>query len=283
MRKLIFLVFLIFFSTSVSALSISNVEVVPSRVSPGNSANIRLQIENEENFDVNDILVKLNLDGEDLPIAPTNSGIEKFILEIEEEDKEYVYFDVVVLSFAPLGVYKIPVTIIYEKDGEIVTKNDMVSLEVYSNPNLEVRISDPDFLFGEIIDLEFEVINKGLSDVTFLTFNLEDSEFYNIISDSSSYVGDVDSDDFERVDFKIMLDYPIPDQISFPIYLTYSDSLNQEHLSEFTVRKKVYSSDFIEAMGLLNNEKGFNFIFILPFILLLFLYHKFRRKKRLLI
>ena len=83
MKKLMFLMCLLLFSGSVSALSISDVEIIPSEVSPGNSANIRLQIENEENFDINDVSVKLDFSSEFLPIAPSNSGTEKFILEIE--------------------------------------------------------------------------------------------------------------------------------------------------------------------------------------------------------
>jgi len=160
MKKLIFLIFLILFSTSVSALSIIDVETVPSRISPGNSASIRIQIENEENFDINDVLIKLDLSSELLPIAPLDSGTENFILKIGEGDKNYVYFDVIVLSFASLGVYKIPLIIIYESNGEIITKNEMISLNVYSNPKLDIIISDPDFLVGQTSEVEFEIINK---------------------------------------------------------------------------------------------------------------------------
>jgi len=281
MRKLIFLVFLILFSASVSALSIVNVDTVPSRVSPGSSANIRLQIENEEDFDVNNILIKLNLDSEVLPIAPTNSGIEKFILEIEDEDKEYVYFDVVVLSFAPMGIYKIPVTISYEKDGDTITKDEMISLEVYSSPELDVIISEPDFLVGQTSEVEFEIINKGLSDVNFLNVILKESSFYNILTSSEVYVGELDSDDSDKISFNLQLNYPSPNQISFPIVLEYEDSNNIRITEDFIVKKKVYGLDEAIDLGLISKNGGvMKYFFIIFFVVLFFGYRKFKKKRK---
>jgi hypothetical protein len=281
MKKLMLLMLLLLFSTSVSALSIDGVEVVPSRVSPGNSANIRLQIENEENFDVNNVLIKLDLSSEFLPIAPIGSGTEKFILEIEDEDSEYVYFDVVVLAFAPLGVYKIPVVITYEENGEIIIKNEMISLEVYASPELDVLISGPDFLVGYVSEIEFEIINKGLSDVNFLNIILKESSFYNILTSSEIYVGELDSDDSDKVSFKLQLNYPTPSQISFPIVLEYEDSNNLKITKEFIVKKKIYSFDEAVKLGLISEEGGVaKFFLIILFVILFFGYRKFKKKRK---
>ncbi len=282
MKKIIALFILIVMSSSVFGLSISFLQVSPSKIEPGNSATIMIQIENEEDFDIQGVTIKLDLSDPSIPIATISTCTEKLIVELDEEDQEYVYFEVTVLPSAVPGVYKIPVIITYEDDdGEIIVKNEVIGLEIYSNPDLSILVSDPDFLLDKVSEIEFEVTNKGLSDVNFLNFILKDSSFYDIISSDEVYIGKLSSDDFDRVDFKIMLNYPIPTNVPFLVELEYYDSSNVFHKEEFNINKRVYTLSEAKLLGLVDEEKGSSKYLFFALILLIGIgYRKFKKKKR---
>tara|TARA_Y100000310_G_scaffold342784_1_gene447417 strand:+ start:171 stop:1034 length:864 start_codon:yes stop_codon:yes gene_type:complete len=284
MKKLIFLFFLILLSSPIYSLSITSVESFPSKIEPGNTANILLQIKNEENFDIERVTIKLDLSNPLLPIAPRGAGTEKFITEIGDEDEEYVYFDIVVLSYASLGIYRIPLLITYEVSEEIITKSEVISLEVYSPPDLDVKISNPDFLLAQVFEVEFEITNKGLSGVTSLNLKLEDSPFYDVISSQDIYVGKIDSDDFERVDFKVIMNYPIPNEVPFSINLEYYDSSNIKHTGDFKIKKRAYSLSEAKSLGLVEESRGsYTYIGFFVLIVLFLIYKRFKKKRKRLI
>jgi len=281
MKRILFLFWLIFLSFQVTGLSIESLDVSPSRIEPGGLATINMLIENEEDLDIENVLVKLDLSDLGLPIAPIGSGIEKFVLEIEDEENEYVYFDIMILPFAPLGVYKIPVVITYDKNEEALIKNEVISLEVYSNPIVEVVAINPDFLMGQSSNIEFKVINKGFSDVNFLSFKLKESSFYDFLSPNEAYMGTLDSDDFDTADFSLNINYPVPSEIPFTVILEYRDSSNQKHENSFIIYKKVYTFSEAKSLGLIPSDKSFGiYIPLIIFILFLLGYRRYKRKKK---
>ena len=110
---------------------------------------------------------------------------------------------------------------------------------------------------------------------------LGENLFYNVLTSSEVYIGELDSDDSDKVSFKVQLNYPTPRQISFPIILEYEDSNNFKITKEFIVKKKVYSFDEAVSLGLVSKSEGIMKYFLIIFLIVLFLgYRRFKKKRK---
>ena len=98
----------------VSALTINSVSTSPSQISPGETSIINIELENDGQYDIKDVSVSLNLldtPTSRLPFAPYDSSSEFTINEIREDRTKYAEFEIIVLSDAKSGIYKIPLEI----------------------------------------------------------------------------------------------------------------------------------------------------------------------------
>ena len=84
-------------------------------------------------------------------------------------------------------------------------------------------------LKGNREEVKIKIINKGLSDIRFLEVYVEESTKYDILSEREIYVGDLDSDDFDSVEFDVFFDKKIRDNAVMPVKLKYKDNFNNEY------------------------------------------------------
>src|SRR3989344_4567717 len=151
-----------------SALTISSVNTNPEVIAPGESSLIKIGVENEGNDDVEDVSVSLNL--KDVPFAPYSSSSEISFDEIRDGRLEYAEFEIIALSDAKSGIYKIPLEVSYRISGETQTrtKSSLIGISVNSKPIIDLGIETGLILRGQENQVSLRITNKGFSDVKFL-------------------------------------------------------------------------------------------------------------------
>lgn len=260
-----------------SALVVSSVSTNPMEIAPGETSTIEIVLENDMNIDISDVSVAL--DFREVPFAPFESSSEDSIDKIEEDEDEKARFRIIALNDAKSGIYKIPVSISYIENEIVKTKNSLISLNVNSKPELGLEVEEGLLLKNSRNDVEITIINKGLSDVRFLEIELGDSGYFEVLSRKKIYVGDIDSDDFDSVDFNIFFNKNAPDKVNLPVILTYKDSSNNEIRDNFNLVLDVYSREKAIEFGLITESKTSTYVGIVVLLVVIFLGYRSVRKR----
>ena len=211
-----------------SALTISSVDVSPSEIAPGGTAEITIDLKNNFDRTLSDIEVYLDFSSENLPLAPYGSGAEKSLEEIRSDKSKTIVFSVIALSDAKPGVYKIPAMITYTDNWTEVKKSSLISLSINSNPMLYITSEDSVLIKGQSNALSIKIVNKGLSDVKLLTVRLNEVIGINMLSQQEIYIGELSSDNFDSAEFRIFVSNNAPGILNVPVELEYRDATDNE-------------------------------------------------------
>jgi hypothetical protein len=261
------------------AISIKDVSSSPQEVAPGETINIEINIENIFEDDMYNLNVKLDLSG-NIPFAPYLSSSEKFLDEIEEGKEEDFNFKLIVLPETNSGIYKIPVEISYEdEEGNVSLKSELISVIVNSQPELKISLEEDILIRGEENIFSIKIVNSGLADVKFVYLNINDNdEGINFLSGKEQYIGDIDSDDFDNVEYKIHLNEKSLGIINLAVVLKFKDSTNKEFTKTENLILKTYSLKQAQDLGLVKKQ---SYIIYIIGGILVFSYFGYRiRKKR---
>ena len=265
----------------ISGVSITDVSTLPEEVAPGQVASIVIEVENIFEDYVYNLNVKLDLSG-DVPFAPYQSSSEKFLDELEDEEEEDFKFKLIVLPATASGIYKIPVEISYEdEDGNSSTKQELISLTVNSEPELKVSLIDSEVLIkGKENTFSIKLVNSGLADVKFVYLNVNDVNGIKFISEKEQYIGDIDSDDFDSVEFSAYIGADVAGTIILPVNLKFRDATNKEFTENKNIALKIYSLKEAQELGLVKKPSYTTPIIIVVLVLVYFGY-RIRKKRKL--
>ncbi len=275
-------IFIFLFSLNfISAVSITDVSSSPQEVVPGEIVNIIIEIENIFEYDVQNLNVKLDLSGEDVPFAPYQSSSEKFLDELDDGDEEDFKFKLIVLPETSSGIYKIPVEISYEDDEEdTCTKNELISVTVNSEPELKVSLVDSEVLIkGSENVFSIKIINSGLADVKFVYLGVSDSKGIKILSEKEQYIGDIDSDDFDSVEYRIYINEDASGTINLPVILKFRDATNKEFTESKNLILKTYSLKQAQDLGLVK-KTNYTIYIIIGILVLGYIGYRIRKKRK---
>jgi hypothetical protein len=263
-----------------SALIIDSVSMNPNEIAPGESATIKIEIENNGEYDLEDVSVSLNF--LEVPFAPYNSASDYDIGDLDEDDDETANFKIIALTDAKSGIYKIPIVVNYVEEGGAKFKNSLISIVVNSEPVIGVSVEDKLLLKGKESGILIEVTNKGLSDAKFVEVEILSSGDFDVFGSKSFYIGDIDSDDFDAVKFNIYFEEDASDKINLPIRVIYKDGLNEAYSENFNVLVNVYSRDEAIELGLIEKSRtGLYFGVVVVLVIVYFGYKKFKKRKKL--
>ena len=280
MNKHITALFIILLSLSlVSALSIKNVESTPEEIMPGETATISIKIENTLAQDITNLNVKLDL--LDLPFAPHQSSGERFLDELSEDEDDTFSFRIIALPSTDTGIYKIPVIMEYLDENETEqAKQGLISLVVNSEVELNVFLEDAVLIRGKENTLTIKVVNSGLSNIGFAYLHVNNAMGLEFISEKEQYIGDIDSDDFDSVEYKAYIEPNALSTIRLPITLTYRDATNKEFIEQKEITLNVYSLKEAQEMGLVK-KPNYSLAFGLGGAVVLFIGYKIFKKRKL--
>ena len=274
-KVLLILVFLLAINfAAASSVTIKSVSTTPVDVNPGQTLDVSILLDNQGQDTIENIQVALDLTN--VPFIPIGSAAEKVIDEIEEDDTSRVSFALRSLQDAKPGLYKIPLKVKYQ-DGEQQT---IMGVSIVATPELDVAIEDTDlYTIGQTGTITVRIVNKGLTEVKFLSVRLDNSIYYDILSANSYYVGNIEPDDFETVEFKIYLKEAT---YSLPMNIEYKDLNNNLIQENKWLPINIYSKEEALKIGLIK-ESNFSLIIIVIIIviILLLVYRSYRKRKRL--
>ena len=264
----------------ISAISITAVSSSPQEVAPGEIVEIVIAVENIFDYDVYNLNLKLDL-SKNVPFAPYQSSSERFLDKLNDGDEENFKFRLVVLPATASGIYKIPIEITYEdKNKNLSTKKELISLTVNSEPELKITLEEPILIRGKENMLLIKVINSGLADVKFVYLNIKDIRGIKFLSEKEQYLGDIDSDDFESVEYKVYLSEDAYGIINLPVILKFKDATNKEFTESKNLILRTYSLKDAQNLGLVK-KPDYTIYIVVGILVLGYFGYKIIKKRKL--
>lgn len=266
--------------TSINAITIKDVSSSPNEIAPGEVISLSIEIENIFEYDVENINVKVDLS--EVPFAPYQSSSEEFVEELGEGEDETFTFKLIVLPETASGIYKIPVLITYDYEGEIgLEKEELISLTVNSKPELKVSLEDSVVLVkGKENEIVIKAVNFGLSDVKFVYLKTSDVSGIKFLTNKEQYIGDIDSDDFDSVKYKIYLSPDVQNSINLPVTLEYRDATNKEYIETKTIVLRTYSLEEAQTLGLVEKQ-NYTLYFVIGGLVVVYIIYRILKKRKL--
>jgi hypothetical protein len=180
-------------------------------------------------------------------------------------------------------LYKVPIDIEYiDSTGTSYTKSDVIAFIVGDAPKLSVLLSESAVkTAGSNGKVSIILVNSGLVGLKFLNIELVESNDYTILSANEEYIGNLDSDDTDNVDFDIYAKSGIT-ALNLKFDLTYLDINNNAYSETITVPVPLYSASQLSMLGI---KAGTNPLLIIAGLVVLalagyFVYQRFFAKKR---
>ncbi|MBU2561317.1 MAG: COG1361 S-layer family protein [Nanoarchaeota archaeon] len=284
-----------------AAVVIDDILMEPSRITPGSTGKLNIKLRNLADSLMKDVNVKLDLTlstiprsatgaessllYDALPFAPTTSASERRVQSIKPGGTAIVSYDLMVYPDATSRVYKLPIIITYKDElGTEFTKNDIIGVVVGSAPDIYVVIDQTDLVAGKKTGkVSFKFVNKGVTDVKFLDVSLKETEDYKIVSANKEYIGNIDSDDFESVDFSIYLndngDADHSAVISFPLHIEFKDANNVDYDKDVTLEYQIRTA---AEKGEIKSQSALMIVLAIVIIVAVWLGYRWwdRRRKR---
>ncbi len=264
----------------ISGVSITDVSSSPQEVAPGEIVNIVIEIENIFEDDVYNLNVKLDLSG-DVPFAPYQSSSEKFLDELDDGDEEDFKFKLIVLPETDSGIYKIPVEISYEnEDGNVSLKSELISVTVNSEPELKISLEDSILIKGKENIFSIKIVNSGLADVKFVYLSVSNVKGIEFLSEKEQYIGDIDSDDFDSVEYSVYINEDAYGTINLPVVLKFKDATNKEFTETKNLILKTYSLKQAQDLGLVKKPNYIYYVLVGVFFLGYVVYRIRKKRKK---
>lgn len=255
---------------SASTLVVDSVSGFPPSINPGERITLEVKVGNEGDEDIKNVRVSLDL--AELPFAPLASS-EKLVDELEEDDSAILSFNLKSFPDTKPGIYKIPITV----SSEDSKTTSFTSITVNSNPLLQVGIEESTIITplekGRIV---VRFVNTGDGDIKFLTAKIPRLPLYEILTQNTFYIGNIEPDDFETIEAELLLKQNIN---SIPLEVSYKDSFNNEFTQTFHLDIKTYSREEALALGLIHKSNtGFVVITIILVLILFFVYRRYKKR-----
>jgi len=264
-------------------IRIQEINITPKEISPGEEGIISFKLINNGEENVEDVISRL--------ILP--AGLESFndvdivkISKIKSLETQEIKFKIIASPTTPEGIYRTNLSVSYTSYfganfaniGESQSDSFSFGVVVKSSPQIFVQIEDSKIYKGnDNGEVTIKFVNNGIADVKFLTIELEDTEDYDIISNSKEYIGDLDSDDFESIDFRLKM-YKKRGEISFPLKIDYKDSMNNNYNDILTASMELRSAKELGVEK--SNTTTYFLIVVVLGIVGWFGWKKYKKKKK---
>lgn len=258
-------------------LVIRNISTSPETLIPGEPSILKMIVENIGNQFVNDIVITFNSTNE---IYLINDISNRKISRLDAGEFKEINFDIIVLPNTAEGVYKPKIIADYVNHiGEERQDLGEIGLMVKATPAIFAKLDSTEIYKGNDIGIvTIKFVNNGLGDAKFLTAELLESKDYEIISSNAEYIGDLGSDDFESVDFRIKLNNE--KNVNLLLRIDYKDSLNKDFSKDFKLPFKIRTA---KELGIKTNGTSTTIIIIVIIaIVSYFVYKKYKKKKKII-
>ncbi len=264
-----------------AVVEIKEVKVNPQTVQAGDKFNLSVSIQNNAKSMLTNLQVALDLSGTTLPFAPVTSGQLKSASQIRPDDRIAFQYSLVALPSATAGIYKIPIKLSYtDQLGTNYSRDELTSITIGGRPTITALISDQDTLkSGGTGTVTLQIINNGLVGAKLATAELLPSADYEILSGRKIYVGTLDSDDFDSVDYKLYVNSGITKTV-MPFVIEYLDSNNNKYAEHINLTPRIFTGDEATKFGFEKKSQTGLLIAIVIVIVGFFAYRIFFKRKQ---
>jgi hypothetical protein len=262
--------------TSGAILHIAEYTTVPTTAKPGDLVDIELILRNSGSLDVRNVDITLNLD--ESKFSTIGSGTSKRIGFISADNTEKVKFTLIADTSTEIKVHSIPVTLKFrDSRGTEYIEDTRFSLVMGAEPELMAVVDSTTISSkGRVGTVTLKVINRGIMDVKYLNMKLVSTDNYQVLSASNeAYIGNLDSDDFETVDFIIK---PKKTDVQLRAIVDFKDPYNREYQRQFLLPLRVFSAKELGQAG--SSAKFFLVLLILVAIIGYWYYRRRKKKKK---
>lgn len=244
---------------------------------PGQEGLVQIEVENS--LDVDALEVSLVLNFNDVPFIPLGAS-EKSFDKIDDNDDQDFTFKIKAANDIKPGDYEIPYTLQYaleEEEGlKVKTRMGTIGIIVLGNSDLVYSVTAEDAVEKRAGKITFKIVNKGSSDARFAFVTLIPENFV-LLSNPEAYIGTIDSDDYETVDFDVMFENS---NARFKAILEYRDFHNQKVLEGIDLPLTVYSEEEALRLGIITPDNSKIYLVGIILIIGLFLGYKAIKKRR---
>lgn len=229
-------------SSSNAIVLIKDVSINPELINPGKSFEVNTVIKNTADSYVKNVRVSLDLSSASTPFAPINSTNEKAIEVLDSQESANINFILAAEPSAAANLYKLPIEITYfDSDGVNYSTSYVTGILVGDSPKIDVIFLDTTICeAGKEGTVKFKIYNKENINVKFLEATIRNSSDYKIIGPEKIYVGKLDSDDYEEVEYTIQLS---KNPESIPLLLSFKDSNNNQYVEPQNIAFKMCTKD----------------------------------------
>jgi len=240
---------------------------------PGEQGKVTIDIENNENFDIEDVSVALIL--EELPFTVIGSS-EKDLDDLDENDNDKAIFTIKASTDIKPGDYNIPYEVRYTNvnTDENEKKLGSFGIRVSAKTNIDFSVETKDNIIGKQGKISLKIINKGLGDVKFVSVQIF-PQGYELISSDKVYVGTIDSDDSDFASFDVVFKSKNP---VLSAKVEYKDFDNNEKTENINLPVKVYTKEEALELGLI--KKNNTPIYAGVVVILIFIWYVYRKIKK---
>ena len=231
-------------------LAVEAITLDPQNPSAGQLVNVSIRLHNVVDTSVEDVNVKLDLT--DMPLATVGSTNERVIQRIAGEDTVTIPFTLAVDANADAKVHQVPLRIDYaNRFGDTFTLNSTFGLRVASAADYLMNLEETEVYTTETKGkVTLSVSNVGKSDLNFVTVELDPTDDYRVLSAPQSYIGNLESDDFETAEFTVYVLKTKATSVELQGNLRFKDAYNDERVEPFTLPLRIYRKGEAKDMGL---------------------------------
>ena len=244
-------------------------------VFPGEEGSIDIDVENTNNYEIQDISVSVVLDG--LPFTSVGSS-QKDIDEIDDDDSESVSFDLKASTDAAPGDYNIPYVITYidSSTDENVEKTGSFGMRISAKTEIDFSVETKDAIVGNTGKVSLNIINRGLGEIRALSVELIPNGF-ELLSNENEYVGTIDADSDELVTFDVIFKSK---SATLNAKIEYKDFENKDKTETVNLPLKVYDREEALKLGLVKNPNYTPYIIVIALIIAWFVWRKIKKARR---
>jgi hypothetical protein len=253
---------------------------------PGEEGKVTIEIDNNENFDIEDVSVQILLVSflpDETPIALPFTIVgssEKDIDEIDEDDDDKVSFTLRASTDITPGDYNIPYIIKYtdaEEDEEL-EKTGSFGLRVSAKTELDFAVEvNEDAIVGNEGKISLEIINKGLGEIKSVSVQIFPSGF-ELLSKDKIFIGTIDADDTDIASFDVIYKTSNP---TLSAKVDYKDFDNKDQTEAVSLPINVYTKEEALKLGLIKENQTVVYVGVAAGILIIwFVYRKIRKRRK---
>ena len=286
----------IIFLISISLLSLTSavvVDVAYITLLPGESGRITIEIDNNENFDIEDVTIELDLSGritisslgviteqiDALPFTIIGSS-ERDIDELDEDDDDTVSFILRASTDIKPGDYNIPYILKYTDadDNEDIVKTGSFGIRVSAETELDFSVETRETaIVDEEGKISLEIINEVLGNIKSVSVRIFPQGF-ELLSKDKIFIGTVDADDTDIATFDVIYRSTRPILIA---KITFKDFENNEQTRTVKLPFKVYTEEEAIDRGLIEKSNTRRIIIVIVIVLVAwFVYRKIKKSRK---